>query len=411
MGIAWIYFRNKPDNQALGVLNCGTGGVRLQLYIRYAFWCGYSISYRNVACICLLLRTKKTVVCLLEYKPPGGGKGVFSNLRIGGYAPSPGKEQTPEQLKEEISALLLNAPWNNVKLRAKLAKQFKIKVEKLVIPVVAMVSGTIRNYWEGKRTEQKDSDLVETTVNSVLEDVLGPDAYVSSVLSLEKKSFLIKQRVEGQLELVACRALYSQFFTVVNTDNQQPLEPVISLGVGKGSSQWTSLYYALPDAHNRYSLEPSIQFGMDSDELAERLATAIVAQYRPYQEGLRKMMVSVLERGNVPTFALKSGCLLSLDDASRSLKGVSGKSRRMQLVDFPAAVAIPPVEVKLSRRSGESVKYVLSTNSVAVVCADACSLLTTPGLCMCSMCMKKRHLYSSLQAALHIPLRGMFSFR
>lgn len=357
MGIAWIYFRNKPDNQALGVLNCGTGGVRLQLYIR----------------------TKKTVVCLLEYKPPGNGKGVFSNLRVGGYAPSnPGKEQTPEQLKEEISTLLVNAPWNNAKLLAKLAKQFKIKVEKLVIPVVAMVSGTIRNFWERKSTEAKDAELVESTINSILEDVLGSEAYVSSVLSLEKKSFLIQQRVEGQLELVACRALYSQFFTVVNPE-KPPLEPVISLGIGKGSSQWTSLYYALPDAHNRYSLEPSIQFGMDSDELAERLASAVVAQYRPYQEGLKKMMLSVVERGNVPCFALKSGCLLSLDDASRGLKGVSGKARRMQLVNFPAAVAIPPVDVILSRRSGQSEKYVLSTNSVAVVCADACSLLAIPG--------------------------------
>lgn len=435
MGLAWIYFRNKPDNQALGVLNCGTGGVRLQLYVR----------------------TKGTVSCLLEYKPAGAGKGVFSNLRVGSYSPTNvAKEQSAQELKEEISTLLLNAPWNNVKLRVKLAKQFKIRThDKLHIPLVAFVSGTIRNYWEKKLTaDSKEADMIEEKINSVLESVVGSESYASSVLALEgKRSFFIKQRVEGQMELVGCRALYSQFaaskqhkhkdkesvsssvtasssststaFTL-NTitsssspssasaspvvtplgkekaENEstattttaastlssataaavtKPLEPVISFGIGKGSSQWTSLYYVLPDAYTRYSLEPAMQFGMDKDEfLAERLATAIVAQYRPYQEGLRKMMISVLERGNVPCFALKSGCLLMLDDGLRDLKGVSsGKIRRRNLVDFPSALSIPAVDVVLSRRSGFSVSYVLTTNSVAVVCADACSLLVSPG--------------------------------
>lgn len=135
---------------------------------------------------------------------------------------------------------------SNEKFRAKLAKQFKVSEKKLAIPVFGYVSGAMRDHWEAESKEGRES--MEATINTILGTCLGPDSQFSAVLQGEPSSYLIRQLLEGQMELVACRAFYRQCGAVTG----QHLEPVIALGVGKVASQWTFANPANVDDYTMY---------------------------------------------------------------------------------------------------------------------------------------------------------------
>lgn len=339
MGLATRFFKRNQTN-SVALLNFGTGGVRFQLYTRNA---------------------EGIVSCLLEYKPPGLNKGVLSKLCFGAYQPKEDEKREPDEVKAEIEEGLRLAPWNN----AQLAQKFKLGV----VPVFAFVTGTLRNFWENN---PDDAVGISDAVNQFLERVLGQSSYFSQILqeSDQRFEFLMPQRLEGQMELVACRAMYEQYSAMTG----KKLEPIISLGCGKGSSQWTSLD---PDASlsqdfTKYSLEPVMQFGMDCSDLAENLGSAIVQSYRRDNqlEELARLALAIHERGNVPVIALKSGCLLGLDDYAPG-----GKQRRKALVELNFEPG-PLVSVQIRRKDSSSIaRQCELPMSLPIACALASNLL------------------------------------
>lgn len=342
MGLASVYFQEKKDNQAIAFLVCGNGGARLQLYVK----------------------AKGIVSCVMEYRP-ASAKTILNNLR--NCAPDL-EEVSVDQTIHELQSLLSSAPWiTNEKFRSKLAKQFKVQDRKLTIPVFGYVCGALRDHWETLESKEERGSL-ETTVNTILGTCLGPDTQFSAVLQGEPASYFLRQLLEGQMELLACRALYRQFSAVTG---QVHLEPVVALGVGKSASQWTFANAANVDDYTMYRSEPSLKFGMDNESFPERLCSAILSQYSKNTEGLATLMQRVADRRSVATIALKSGCLLKL---SQSL---SGRQRRKALVEpslFPPLAS--PISVVFTRRSGgPRVRCTLTSGSPAVACADACRLL------------------------------------
>lgn len=91
-----------------------------------------------------------------------------------------------------------------------------------------------------------------------------------------------------------------------------------------------------------------MKFGMESENFPERLCAAIMSQYRKGTDDLAALMQRVTDRRNIPTIALKSGCLLKLSQT------ISGRQRRKALVEpssFPPLSN--PVSVVFTRRLGE----------------------------------------------------------
>jgi len=169
------------------------------------------------------------------------------------------------------------------------------------------------------------------------------------------------------MELVAVRTLYAQFSQVCN----RHFEPVISLGIGRGSSQWTTINPACPDDFWQYTLTP-LKYGMDNAEtLVEGLSTAIHHHCETNGTALAALMQSVVNRGNDPVIALKSGCLVDLDNAR------GGKDLRVSLcvTDFGFKRLSEPT-VRVGRKgSTKRREYELCTNSISVACAEVGGLL------------------------------------
>lgn len=104
----------------------------------------------------------------------------------------------------EIREGLEKAPWNNLDVKSKLANIFvrqhaRLRGEVFTIPMFAFVTGDIRNHYE---QHPQEAVQISTEVNSLLEEVLGREAHFSKILGMDTDSFLIPQKLEGQMELV-----------------------------------------------------------------------------------------------------------------------------------------------------------------------------------------------------------------
>jgi len=105
----------KSECEKVGFLNCGTGGVKYQFYSR------------ENGCLRLVS----------EYKPKGGAN--FNNLKIGGYNPK--DLETSEATKAALARELCDSklPWKGQD----------------DVPVYVFITGTIRQYWEEAKEEEK----------------------------------------------------------------------------------------------------------------------------------------------------------------------------------------------------------------------------------------------------------------
>ncbi len=114
--------------QQVGFLNCGTGGIKYQLYARESG--------------CLRL--------VSEYKPKGGAN--INSLKIGNYQPKVevSLELTKEKLEQELAHADL--PWKDLP----------------DITICAFVTGTIRQHWEEADAEEKVSSNVKSCVQFVV---------------------------------------------------------------------------------------------------------------------------------------------------------------------------------------------------------------------------------------------------
>lgn len=191
MGAAKNKFRENPTSDSIGFLNCGTGGIKYQLY-----------SSRG----CLHLKS--------EHKPKNGA--LPSLLEIGRYKPANyginnAQQHTIKSLAQELARELEHPdlPW----------------AQERNIPVYAFLTGPLREHWE--RADGAEKQQLESKMRELFEPFqIKPWA----------NSYFMSQDEEGTLELLGSQRMYAN---LVEAEQLETGTMVVgSLGIGKGSSQW-----------------------------------------------------------------------------------------------------------------------------------------------------------------------------
>jgi hypothetical protein len=282
MGLAQAYLSKemlKPNgHRTVAFLNCGTGGVKMQMY----------------AC------KGGPVFAMMEAKPR---KCSISVIQIEGYVPK--KKLLDAQgeefpIKADIFCSMLDqeltkAPWNRAELQAPMRKFLNNQNDQHP-EVFAFVTGSIRGYWERKDLPSSEKVGLETVVAQIFRDRAKP---ASSILHPNEENYFIPQEDEGAMELLAVQSMYKAIGSIL--PQFSGVDVLASLGIGTGSSQWTEQTDTV-----------SIGHGMISQYLLSNLGRTIV---RNYQDPVKfETFLTKLEQSTRPAIALKSGCLLQLYD-------------------------------------------------------------------------------------------------
>jgi len=134
MGLATSFFLRNPNKVVVAFLNCGSGGMRVQIYSKF----------------------NDVISVLFEFKPKeGNGPAVMSSLVILNskkqvvYKPRSVESKTESTVQEEIQILLEAAPWASsefIKRMAVRVGQPEENVNQVVanLDVFAFVTGSIR---------------------------------------------------------------------------------------------------------------------------------------------------------------------------------------------------------------------------------------------------------------------------
>lgn len=248
MGAAACY----PLLPAIGFLNCGTGGIKYQLYTR---------DVTNI----LKLES--------EFKPKNGLS--VNSLLAGNYRPKPGEEITMAVLEQSIRDELKDAPWK----------------DRPDIPVVAFVTGQIRQYWEIAGEGEKK------VLDSQMEALFQPFKISKLV---KQSSYFMPQDTEGKLELLATQTLYKNLVKAGLLD--QDVEVIGSIGIGRGSLQW------MIGKEGEAVSQILYQEGMKDPERLVDFPDVLKAQYEISAK--REALVTSVRKTAKPVIALKSGSVL-----------------------------------------------------------------------------------------------------
>jgi hypothetical protein len=257
MGCAATFFvqqtkRAQPFKRRVALLNCGTGGVKLQLYG-------------------LDPQGGKMVVAIDEFK--GGDKTVLANtsfsllkLEQGGFDPSKtGRHIELAQLQEAYKTALetlskaaepfassdcdsfLEQIYANLArmadpkekdARAGLERENQELYAKLWreegLVLVGFVTGTIRNHYDAAEPEQRAA--LEAAARAVFEPLgVRPWGEVGASAASGADSYYLPQEDEALMELIALRTFYYNLGQSGYTDPS--ILPFMSLGIGRGSSK------------------------------------------------------------------------------------------------------------------------------------------------------------------------------
>jgi len=241
-------------------LNCGTGGIKWQLYYR-----------------------KNGVYRLVdEFKPKNGASP--NALSIGSHAPKNAVEFAlgREKLEKEYADA------------RKYFSKYNLPID---TPFLAFVTGTLRQCWEEADAEGRT--IYETKMVDLF----------ATIASAFSTSFFISQDDEGKLELIGARQLYSNL--VKAGQLEEGTKVIGSFGIGKGSVQWTILNALYKE------IMVGLQVGMNKAKELKGSSKAMIAEMIP-EEGERPfddLVAMCKKRSNKrPTIAWKSGCLLLLDN-------------------------------------------------------------------------------------------------
>lgn len=364
MGLAKIYFDANPEKGFVGFMNCGSGGVKYQLYAR---------------------GEDQLVITLGEFKPAQkeqkeGGKteaAKFSCLTCGTYQPAKKEDQTPinaEQLHQSMVFENSTAPWKNAELKNKF---FQEEPE-----VFAFVTGSLRNHFE--RISEKNVDE-RTTINNTVLSVFGSDVPTRMARPVSEllyplgselaflpnayESYIISQIDEGRMELIATQTLYAQIKKVCPKTDE--LRPIVSFGIGTSSTQFAQALSERNESEGVSLPAMDYQLGM-KDHSVVFVGESITHDYLHTPALLDNLLASIAEcksRAVFPTIALKSGCLLplhkSIHPAHRMFKETLSMSVRVKTSSELVIIAGRPetnetrfVRVKLP-------------SSLAELCAEA----------------------------------------
>jgi hypothetical protein len=252
MGAAKSKFDASPRTENIGFLNCGTGGIKYQLYSSTG---------------CLHLKG--------EFKPKDGASP--NALEVGKFKPK--KPINFELTRELFAKELADAPW----------------ARELNVPVYAFVTGTVREHWENAGADEKQ--LME----SKMKELFAP----RGILPLGS-SYFMSQDDEGTFELLGSQRMYAN---LVEAGLLNPGTMVVgSLGIGKGSCQWM-----IQEVDGTISLVGH-KAGMTNIVRLAQLSQTLMDTYRDSVKWEKfKQTFKVAGKGVI---ALKSGAALLIDNKS-----------------------------------------------------------------------------------------------
>ncbi len=251
---------NGADRIFVGFLNCGTGGVKYQLY-------------------CL---EKGILYIYVEYKPKEGIAASPNGLKVMDYIP-----------KKEI--LMTD--------NQKLLKANMEYVDTELVPQgvkchwFAFITGPWREAWEKASPEQRRGHE---------EKAIEFFGCVPFIKPLAKKTFFMHQDDEGTLELNGTQQMYKN---LLDSNLLDKVKVIGSFGIGRGSCQWM-----IEKLDGTYELTGH-NAGMTDDVRLAGVGQVITNGYKDVNKFNRFLDVleTTLKNGLVPVIALKSGCTILLE--------------------------------------------------------------------------------------------------
>lgn len=304
MGAAVEHFSKHPDydektnsgpDDDVVFLNCGTGGIKYQYYVR-----------RDG-----IIRIEK------EHKPQN--QTGPNSLKIGTYTPT--KEVNGE--KEDASIQFERNQLQFVNELTNILSGLPDKMNKptrppitLHAPIVAFVTGTVRAKWEkASKDEKKQYDLyMENYFGGFPEDNKDTSSVERIAIKIphpsnEHKSYYMEQNMEGNLELLGTRQMYKNI--VAGNRLDQGTVVIATVGIGKGSCQF-SIH---DDDINRvkiFSIEEGMSASGDDHKetfLKEGFGRVVTGGFTRNNHILQRF-ISMCAPPSIPVIALKSGASL-----------------------------------------------------------------------------------------------------
>jgi hypothetical protein len=302
MGLAVTYLQRYPKKNFAAFLNCGTGGVKYQLYYR-------------------IQSGKSWCTTVAEAKP---GNGAVSHIcPIGDYRPTGFlKRQSLQEVRDEIVLGLKHAPWVHIPEDSDLpdCSELHGTLEEPFLPF-AFVTGSIRNHWSNCTPEQKvplDDDLSNNLfrglcipIGSLLQE--QTPLTTSQHPTIKQESFFLSQDQEGHMEAIGVRAMYKTAYrNSPNAANTRRPDPVIIIGLGSGSCQVTIIRKKKSNP-SRKKTEVNVigyEHGMRSTQILRGFGQYIINS--PFAIEIVAAVEYALENDRIPMIALKSGGLVRL---------------------------------------------------------------------------------------------------
>jgi hypothetical protein len=187
------------EHDEVGFLNCGTGGIKYQMYGK-----------------------QPLTHCINEFKPKQGCN--VHNIKSEGFP------NVHEKLLQELKDVKL--PWHG----------------KPNVPVYAFITGPLRDAWvaaDAKRRGKMHARMIkffrDTNIKPLPPRITLCNNSSSSSNNIhhggeeDEGSYFIEQHVEGFLELRGAQEMYANLRKHKKVDEN---EVIGSLGMGRGSSQW-----------------------------------------------------------------------------------------------------------------------------------------------------------------------------
>ncbi len=246
-GCAVNYFSTNPDKTNVAFLNCGTGGIKYQVY-------------KN---------DNGLITVVSEFKPENGASPQVFAKPLG--------DETSKEIVKQHTLL-------------------KSEMEASGIPfdceVFAFVTGTIRANWEnGSTTERVDFD-------SYVEMMF---AAIPAIKPISPTSFFLTQDAEGELESLGTTSMYDNLS--IAGELQSGVRTAAIIGIGRGSVQLT---WQNADRTRQYPINKTP--GMNDVRGLSNWAWRVLPEIR----GKIGTLVDFMSTSELPTIALKSGCMLYL---------------------------------------------------------------------------------------------------
>jgi hypothetical protein len=233
----------KPGEKVL-ILNCGTGPIKYQYYTK---------------------NSDNVVIVLGEYKPKTIS---FNNYQIDGYYKVGANAVSAENMVISIQEDLNNTPW-------KLNENTKI---------VAVITGNIRKAWQSSENKDKFQEDVSIVFNEL------------NIIPWNDTCFFITQEDEGMHESYAVSNLMKGI--------DSKYQCVINMGIGCGSSQWTTI-------RNGNPITTKHEYGMFTPYKLLSLPQTVTGQFDDLEYIYD--LIQTCSSTDHPVIALKSGCLIRLE--------------------------------------------------------------------------------------------------